>query len=72
MIPGSVLCEALHPEAVPRKRDCNHQDLSFFKRHFVDYGGKKKGEQEASTLDATFLEDLLQKGDTRAAALYRG
>ena len=42
MIPRSVLCEALHSEASRRKRATNRQDLAFFKRRFIDFGGKKK------------------------------
>ena len=50
MIPRSVFCEALHSEASRRKRETNRQDLAFFKRRFIDFGGKKKGEQEAGAL----------------------
>ena len=50
MIPRSVFCEALHSEASHRKRETNRQDLAFFKRRFIDFGGKKKGEQEAGAL----------------------
>ena len=50
MIPRSVLCEALHSEASRRKRETNRQDLAFFKRRFIDFGGQKKGEQEAGAL----------------------
>ena len=50
MIPLSVFCEALHSEASRRKRETNRQDLAFFKRRFIDFDGKKKGEQEAGAL----------------------
>ena len=38
-------------EAIHRKGDSNHQDLAFFRRHFVAFG-RKKGEVEASALYA--------------------
>ena len=41
-IASSVFCEVLHSEAICRKRDSTHQDVVFFRRHFIDFGGKKK------------------------------
>ena len=43
---GSVFCEVLHSEAIHRKRDSNHQDLAFFRRHFIAFGRKKKVKQK--------------------------
>ena len=74
MTPGSVFCEALHSEAIRRKRESNCQDLAFFKRRFVDFGGKRKVSKKPvpyTLSDVTFLEDVSQKGDAGAAALYR-
>ena len=37
----SVFCEVLHSEAIRRKRDSTHQDVAFFRRRFVAFGGQK-------------------------------
>ena len=76
MIPGSVFSEALHSEKRrSRKRESNRQDLVFFKGVSSTFMQKKKlGKKPVpcTLSDVTFLEDVLQKGDARAAALYAG
>ena len=52
MIAGSVFCEVLYLETISRKRDSTYQDVAFFGRHFVAFGGKK-GKAEAGALYAS-------------------
>ena len=61
---GSLFCEVLHSETIRRKCVSNLKDLAFCRGRFVAFGEKKKM--------CPFLEDVSQKGDAGAAALYGG